>query len=273
MRIRSLLLVAACLALAPRPSLSQGSGALSHWQDSSMVSVQAAVVAGDVNALSQARAMVERALTAYPNDAWLSHYLGYALYREAVLRQGVRGTPKEDIAKLLEASQHALEASVKADPKIPENHALLAQVVGLRISVNPESAMLLGEVAEQELTRATQLGPNNPRVAMIQGVNALFTPAEYGGGPVKARALLNHAIELFPADHPRSPAPAWGKAETYGWLGVLDVRERNFDAARAKYASALAAEPGYAWIKERLLPGMERMAAQKPAVPATAKTP
>ena len=163
--------------------------------------------------------------------------------------------------------------SAKADGSIPENYALIAQVIGLRISLNPESAMTLGERAEAALKKAVDVGPNNPRVELIRGINALYTPTEFGGGTVKARAFLSRAIELFPADRPPAPLPTWGLGEAYGWLGVLNVREKNFDAARVAYAHALEVEPNYAWIKDRLSPGLDRLIAAKAKAAESQKTP
>jgi len=263
------------LVLVSRPSSAQGQAGALRWEDSARRSVQSAVIAGRVDELVQERAVIERAIAAYPRSAWLYHFLGYALYRETILRQAVRGADKSELAKLLNASRQALEASAQLDPSIPETYAVLAQVVGLQIGLNPDNVMVLGEAAEEALKRAASFGPNNPRVALIRGINALYTPPEYGGGPAEARRHLNRAIQLFATDTPRTPAPAWGLAEAYAWIGVIHVRERNFDAARAAYDKALEIEPNYAWIKGRLLPGMDRMikAESKKREPSSSRQP
>ena len=61
-----------------------------RFADSARREIEAASLAGDIARLQGARAMLERALTAFPNDPLLQHYQGYSLYREATLMQGMQ---------------------------------------------------------------------------------------------------------------------------------------------------------------------------------------
>ena len=60
-----------------------------RFADSARREIEAASLSGDIARLQGARAMLERALTAFPNDPLLQHYQGYSLYREATLMQGM----------------------------------------------------------------------------------------------------------------------------------------------------------------------------------------
>src|SRR5688572_31130745 len=56
-----------------------------RWADTARVAIEAAYNRGDVEQLRSARAVVERALTAFADDPLLQHYYAYSLYREATL--------------------------------------------------------------------------------------------------------------------------------------------------------------------------------------------
>ena len=101
-------------------------------------------------------------------------------------------------------------------------------------------------------------GPLNPRVWMLRGISSIFTPVEYGGGIENAETQLNRAVALFATDHPVSPAPSWGQAEAYAWLGQVEQRENKPTDAIAAYNKALALEPNFMWVKMVLLPSVKK---------------
>ena len=49
----------------------------------------------------------------------------------------------------------------------------------------------------------------------------------------------------------------WGEPEAHAFLGLSHARENERDQARAAYERALELEPGFAWVRERLLPDLE----------------
>lgn len=252
MIIRSLILIAALATAAAVPADAQRRDATA-LADSLRRGIETAATHADVGALSAARALAERAAAAYPNDAWLQHYLGYALYREATLQSE---TNPEVAGKLLEQAETALERSAELRP-IPETHALLSAVLGMQIGSNPLKGMMLGMRIGKETDRALELGPGNPRVWMIRGTGALFTPSMFGGGADKAERYLREALKRFPQDRPAPPLPAWGYAESYAWLGQVYAKQERWDNARAAYAAALRLEPEYTWVRDVLLPRLE----------------
>ena len=69
---------------------------------------------------------------------------------------------------------------------------------------------------------------------------------------------MRRAIELFASDDPVPPAPSWGRAEVYGWLGQVLAKQGKREEARAAYEKALKIEPGNKWVADALLPALER---------------
>ena len=250
--LNSMLLL--CTVAAPATAQTAALSGASKWADSASREIDAASDAGDIARLKKARTLIDRALTAFPNDALLLHYRGYALHREAGLQEGLGH--RDQVRPLLEDAVKALEASIKVKP-MAESHALLSSMLGRQIGFQPYKAMFLGPQSGQEMTAAIELGPNNPRVWLLRGTGAMFTPAAFGGGLEKAEAYLKKAEKLFANDHPVAPAPSWGKAELYAWLGqVYQKRNKNAEAVAA-YNKALDINPGFNWVKYALLPSAQ----------------
>lgn len=117
--------------------------------------------------------------------------------------------------------------------------------------------MRRGPRADDAYERARALAPDNPRVAMQEGVSRLFRPKFAGGGIERAEKELTRALELFAKEPPDSPWPNWGRVEIYAWLGLTMTKKRDYAAARRYLEKALSLEPEYRWVKESLLPGLK----------------
>lgn len=202
-------------------------------------------------------AFLDRELATAPDDPVALHYRGFVLYRKAsilVASGGDRALAKRSF----EEAGRDLERSDAALPW-PETRALRSAALGQLIGLSGATATFrLGPRASRLLDEATTMGPNNPRVWMLRGVSAMFKPRLFGGGLGRAEQELQHALSLFAGDVPSPPAPWWGHAETYAWLGLLYARQGKVDQARAAYVRALALEPGNAWVRNELVPALEK---------------
>jgi hypothetical protein len=241
------------VSLMAQPAPAPLAGA-ARWADSARVTIERAVLANDSTALVGAGAMIDKALTAFPNDPLLLHYRAYALYRESV--------GGDDDGKLSDAHQvrlkraiDLLERSAAARP-LPETQALLASCLGTLAGTGMTNGMRYGPAASSAGERARTLGPSNPRVLLLAGISAWFTPSMWGGGKDKGYALLQSAVAAFAKDQPVRPLPAWGQAEAYAWLGQMEKDRGNAGAARAAYDRALAIAPDYAWVRDVLRPAL-----------------
>jgi tetratricopeptide (TPR) repeat protein len=255
---RILLRAIAATALAAAPAAAQPNAARDRWADSARREIEAAVPTGDRARLAGARLLLERALAAFPDDPLLQHYQGYALWREASLALGQEDTGRARL--LLDQADDALERSAKR-LALPETYALRSSVIGQLIgtSKNPLDGMRLGPKSSGLMDQAAEGdGARNPRVWLLKGMSAVHTPAMFGGGLDRAAAHLQRALELFAADRPAPPAPAWGHADAYVWLGQVEAKRGRRDAARAAYAQALALQPDNVWVRQVLLPALDR---------------
>jgi tetratricopeptide (TPR) repeat protein len=247
----SLLLVATSNAAAQASATAMA--------DSIRVAIEAGVDNGDINAIESASALAERALAAHGGDALIQHYRAYALYRAGTM---VLGTAEAGKARpYFDRARDILEPLAK-QTGIPETQALLASVYGMQIAtakVPMWSGMRLGSKSNEAMEKAVNQGPNNPRVWLMRGIGAFNTPSSFGGGVDKAESYLKKAVELFGADAPAPPLPAWGRADAHIWLGQVYAKQKKVDSARAQYTAALALQPRNAWISQVLVPALNRL--------------
>jgi tetratricopeptide (TPR) repeat protein len=222
-----------------------------QWADSIRSAIDHSFIRGNEQGVKEALALADRALVLFPDDAMLLHYRGYAGYRLWTLSANRGDT-------------HAVEAAIAAFERssamksIPETSALLARSLGALIAADPARGIELGMRSGQLMGTALSDGPANPRVWLLSGISAMFTPPGYGGGIRPAEERMRRAIELFGKDRPAAPMPVWGHAEAYAWLGQMLQQQGKTAEARTAYNKALELEKDFSWVKNVLLPALSQ---------------
>ncbi|MGH7605386.1 MAG: tetratricopeptide repeat protein [Gemmatimonadaceae bacterium] len=225
------------------------------FADSAAREINRGTIEGDINLLHAARTVLDAALALHPNDPMLLHYRGFEAFREAGLMYSLNRPSQIAVLMREAATDLAKSDSIKS---MPENHALLASVLGSMIGADASLGPTLGPDVQDHMNAAMSSGATNPRVWLLSGISTIYTPPEYGGGLSKAQTQLERAVELFNTDHPLPPAPSWGHAEAYAWLGqVLQKQGKSADAIAA-YNRALVLEPKYSLVKYVWLPSVKR---------------
>lgn len=227
-------------------------GAL-RWADSARVLIERGALRGDTASVLSGAALIDRALTAFPEHGLLLHYRGYAAYRMGQMA-GVRKQPEAAKARYEEALKY-LDRAATAMP-MTETHALRASSMGQLIGNSAIRGMRYGIAAGNADDEARALDPDNPRMLLLQAIGTWFKPSMYGGGEGKARALMQRALKAFERDAPAPAMPSWGRAEALAWHGQWELKAGRVESARAAYQQALAIEPEYAWVKYVLLPAV-----------------
>jgi hypothetical protein len=178
--------------------------------DSARVEIDRGMRDMDMTRLDHAVVLLDRTLVAFPDDPYALHYRGYAAYLQVVgmMMGGDRANAGPTIAR-------GLADLEKSGDKLPwpETKQLQASLTAFRIALEPGMGPTLGPVTGRLSAEATKLGPDNPRVALLQAYVAEGTPVSMGGGPERARVLAEKAVALFANDHPAPLAPSWGKDE------------------------------------------------------------
>ncbi|MBS1729655.1 MAG: hypothetical protein JSS67_02640 [Bacteroidetes bacterium] len=105
----------------------------------------------------------------------------------------------------------------KAEILAVRNMALTQQML-----VDPQSRyMTYGQEAAADLQKGMQLDPNNPRLVYLQAMSIYGTPAQFGGGPDKAKPELEKALEMFKSFQAKPLHPDWGMKQTENVLSQI----------------------------------------------------
>ena len=163
--------------------------------------------------------------------------------------------PKQRKAYSQEA-ERALQILLQERPGDAEALALLGSAYGARIT-GFWSGIRLGKSASRALNQAAALAPDNPRIALQQGISSYFSPKTFGGGIDRAEAIVRHSLELFQRQSDDTPWPNWGHVDAYAWLGQVLAKKGDVAGARDAYQKGLALEPDHRWISEVLLPQLD----------------
>jgi len=184
--------------------------------------------------------------------AQAQYYLAYADFRLASI----------DRSKGVDLLSRCLKLTSDMNKEawgLAEVGALRAACAGNLISIQPERAMELSQIGEEAITVARAADPENPRVAMIDGVNTLFKPASYGGGPDNALKLFEESVRYFekPDGGAKDGGPTWGHDEAYTWVGVVYSMSGRNEEALVALESAAEINPNNYWVTEHLIPTVQ----------------
>lgn len=198
-----------------------------------------------------ARAGFERLLGRGARD-WLVHYyVALADYRLAIYYMQEES---DKMGLYLDDAENHLERSVEENPEFAESLALLASILGLKIHQNPISGIWVGPKISGIIAEAKSLGPENPRVWLIDGMSSYRRPKFFGGGADIAKASIKKSISCFKIVTSSDPAfPDWGADEAYAWLGIVELESGEVDSARVYLEKALAINPANRWVESVLM--------------------
>jgi hypothetical protein len=113
------------------------------------------------------------------------------------------------------------------------------------------------------LKQAQAEEPDNPRLYWVLGPNRWYAPADRGGGQWRAIELYQKGLQLAREGKGRSSDPldpSWGEPEllmNLAWSN-LHLTTPDPQAARAYAQSALRLVPEWHYVKDILMPQIER---------------
>jgi tetratricopeptide (TPR) repeat protein len=222
--------------------------------DSAVPRIERAVVHADEESLAQERDKLRQSLDGGPDDSILVLYtIAYIEWRSSAFHP----QDSKESKNLLKAAEKDLKDLLKRAPENIEALALYAAVNGNLIT-SFWSGMRRGPRIGKALKKAEEAEPENPRLALIKGINAFFSPKMFGGGVEKAEKELRRAEELFSREAPDKLWPNWGRVDVLAWLGQVMEKKGQWEEAQSYYDRALALEPDHAWIGSVLLPALEK---------------
>lgn len=138
-----------------------------------------------------------------------------------------------------------------AETTNPESQVILASAYGMKAGLSPSQMQAFGVRSNQLLASALGADSNNPRALLQQGINAFYTPEQYGGGNKAASIWVQQAMQAFESERANASHSAdgitWGYAEAWVWQGLIDQKQNRLAEAKAAWQRALALQPHFAW--------------------------
>jgi len=152
-------------------------------------------------------------------DKWQPNYYTALAYIQKGRSQMQNGN-NEALETAADQAQKFVDAAESLEKNNSEIHLLQKMIYSLKMMVNPmERFRTFGAKAEEELKKAEQLDPSNPRVTLIKAEDTYYTPEQFGGSKTKGMELFKTSLEKFNTFKPKTALdPNWGKTEAQYFL-------------------------------------------------------
>ena len=212
----------------------------------------------DQAGLRSAIAVLEPLAGTGSQAAYANYYLWFVYWALAASQ-----VQEKNMAGALDSGKRGLEQArlgVAARDNDPEFHTALANaLIVVGFLDRPQFKNVLAELMAVR-RRALELGPDNPRVVMMDAGVIFNTPPDAGGSRERGLARWEEALALFEKESYATVidpiAPRWGHALAYGWmaevyLGMNPPRKEN---ARGAAETALRMRPDFWYVREQVLP-------------------
>jgi len=222
--------------------------------DCSSCTVYKGYITGDMQAWAKGMAELQERFNREPGScvmyALAEARYGYAGY--------LLGTGDRDAARtLIDAFEKDIERLAAYPEYRAETEAFRISLLGFRMALNPARAVTLGPKALKQLQIAMDAGSKSASVWIEKANSEAHMPAFAGGSKEKAAASFREAIRLFEADA-RLSGCNWRYLNTMVLLGQLLEKMEDFTGAHDAYQRALRREPGFRWVRDELLPAVEK---------------
>lgn len=134
------------------------------------------------------------------------------------------------------------------------SYALQAAFYAYRISISPWRAVFWGQRSMRLIEQAIEAGPGNPQGWIEHGNAMFYAPSAFGGSKEKAVESYSRAVRLM--ENNLEDTHKWLYLNTLVGLARSYQETGNLAMARLTYMKILEFEPGFKWVRDRLLPGL-----------------
>ncbi len=194
--------------------------------------------------------------------AALAHYYVAFGKWQSVLRLADLRASSEEAKRLLNEAISELKTASELDANFAEAYALSINCYYPLYILEPQkSAQFAAKVAGLR-NKALEAGPRNPRVVLTDAMNIFYSPAQFGGSQERGLQRFQQALRLFEKESKSANplARAWGLEIAHAWLGNAYLNLDTPDIVQAKIAfeKSLALRPDFAWVKNIMLPQIEK---------------
>jgi hypothetical protein len=189
---------------------------------------------------------------------------GFAMWRRA-LNATNDGSPADSIDRDLASAVEEYRSALAIDSSYVEARIGLAASLMNRAYFARRDTARAGAYLREvvPLLRALRRdAPENPRLLFVYGAQYYWTPPARGGSREGAIALLEEHLRAGRREPPPSDPlePQWGEAELHMILAffISNLTSPDLDAAERHARAALAAVPHWHYVRDVLLPQIQR---------------
>ena len=142
-------------------------------------------------------------------DKWLPFYYASFMY----VLSGFSDTTAGKADTYLDKADAFINIADSLEVDESEIYTLKGMVAQARLQVDPMNRwMKYGQISGRNFQTAMELDTLNPRPEYLMGVSLLYTPEQFGGGPVTAKPLLEKSLEKYNQFVPDNDLmPKWGR--------------------------------------------------------------
>lgn len=205
----------------------------------------------------EASAICERILSDDENNKTIQYYLAYTQYLK--LKNSLAMQDKTTFDKYYDETVESINKLKDDDHFGTEAKILLANTLMNKIALYREEAPMLASKIYELLGEAEQTEPENPRIFLLKGMMLFHMPEMMGGGLKNSLPVLEKTKVLYESTKEVKTID-WGYLDALAWLGQNYSGLGQIDKAKETYKKVLETEPEFVWVKNVLLPAVEKSA-------------
>lgn len=169
------------------------------------------------------------------------------------------GNDKKKQAKhYLELMEKNLEIFQENNGATALYHAYMAAATGYKIGLSNWRAPFLGPKSMNHAEQAMEQDSLNFQANAEMGNIWNHMPAVFGGSGEKALKYYRQAITIFEKPTVELAHKKWLYLNLIAVSGQLEFEQKNYSQALQLYKKALTIEPRFKWVKNELLPELNK---------------
>lgn len=174
-------------------------------------------------------------------------YIGYCLGNEY----------SDEAEKYLELAEANLRKLEKTGADAATISAYKSAFYGYRIGLSKMKAPFLGPKSVKYSKLAMEQDPQNPMGYVQFGNSQFYMPPIFGGSKQEAVEHFKKAEQLMESK-PTEIENDWNYLSLLALIGQSYLIMEDYKNSKTYYAKALKTEPGFLWVKEGLMPELEK---------------
>lgn len=169
------------------------------------------------------------------------------------------GNKKMDEAKkYLGFGDSNIEILWKQNYQLSQLNSYKSAFYGYKIGLNKIQAPILGSKSLNCANESIKLDKNNPMPHIQLGNSEFYMPAMFGGSKQKALQHFKNA-ELLMEKNPNELTSNWNYLSLLVMISNCHKELKQYGEARQCLSKALIFEPGFLWVRNELLPEIEKL--------------